>query len=716
MDSLIHNFRKEYKNLYDNYIYYDKEKIKRIFLIFEGKGGSQIISNELIPEKTKIQDFLILNSEMERGMKFVETQLLKLVKENQPISSYLFYFSQYGGSKTQFLNLVQEEINDKITQTITIFIDDLSQLKPSYIFEEIMSQLMHDIGFIRHFNDKKKYTKFFEDIYPIISDINVAMRQSTNLKKAERLMEDLYTDNPKRKEKLIELSDLLHTTILVDKVDILKKIKKLMQKCTENNLVFLFLFDEVDLWIDEDSPELKFSKKVMRISKLLKNLLEFPDHSIKLFFLFACTDRVNKLFQEQQNKFSVRSPTATRLTRIYNNAEKISESGTYGDAIDKALLKLAVLNDITQDDSFRIDETFFNKAVSPLINKYNDIPRRNANSIIIRLLKCYRTLYPALKSGLKNWINYTKKYGNLIQAHLQSILKRLNITFYREDIFIDPEKKLTLDKIDGYFVNYDYKGFKKKIYAEIKLTKEFKEEKSRQVLQWLQIHPEDPFILLIFSPDDLEEIKKRINLYTENKDYKLNLLENLYIIHIKDPYAFCAINGITDTLSDTQSLAKFLDDFSFWFDFFGDFTEQYQEIQNKIGFIRFPPKKTIETEEEKEKDKKKEETEKVELTKEQNNCIQLLTHMQRENSFTKTGRKHKSSIQQIVEEKSMGITNLEKLYKTMKDANLIQKITDSMVTFSIKETDEILDLGLEDFIKELKERFTSKPENILFQY
>jgi len=170
-------------------------------------------------------------------------------------------------------------------------------------------------------------------------------------------------------------------------------------------------------------------------------------------------------------------------------------------------------------------------------------------------------------------------------------------------------------------------------------------------------------------------------------------------------------------MGDSQNLAKFLDDFSFWFDFYGDFTEAYQEVQQKIGLIKYPPKKPVEVGgEEGPKENEGVISEVVELTKEQSSSIQLLTHMLRENGFTTTGRKNKSSIQQIVEKKSMGITNLEKLYKTMKEANLIQKITDSTVTFSIKKGEEILNLGLEEFINELKSRFTSKPKGYLLNF
>lgn len=711
------NFSKEYKNLYNNFIYYDKEKINKIFLIFKGKGGSQTITRDIIPKSTHIQDFLILNSEMERALRYVNTQIIKLSQDTQQTSSFLFYFSQYGGSKTQFLNLVEDEINRKLTKTIIIFINDLTQLKPTYIFEQILAQLMQKIGNIPEFDKIDKYNKFFEEIYPVLSDISVALRQSSNLKKAEELIQDLSTDNPKRKQTLKKLDELLHSTILVDNLEVIKQVSKLMQICSENNLIFLFLFDEVDLWLDEDSSDLRFSKRIMRISKLMKSVLELPDNNIRLFFLFACTDRVNRLFQEQQTQFSVRSPTASRLIRIYNNAEIVSESGTYGDSIGKALLRLAIFFDISQDGRSKIDEDFFNRSIEPLKRKFNDIPRRNCNSIIIRLLKCFKTLYPYIQNGLNNWTIYTDKYGILIQNHLSSILKRLNIKFIQKEIRIDPEGNLSSDKIDGYFISYDYKGLEKRIYVEIKLTKNFTNDKARQFLQWLQLNPEKPFILIVFSPTSKEDIFKEINYHAEKKDYDLNLLKNLHLIHIKDPYAFCAINGINKVMGDSQNLAKFLDDFSFWFNFFGDFTEAYQEVQQKIGFITYPPKKSVEVVTE----GRPEETEGlpsevVELTKEQSSCVQLLTHMSREKEFTATGRKNKSSIQQIVEKKSMGITNLEKLYKTMKEANLIQKITDSTVTFSIKKGEEILNLGLEDFIDELKSRFTSKPKGYLLNF
>jgi len=125
------NFSKEYKNLHNNFIYYDKEKINKIFLIFQGKGGSQTITRDIIPKSTHIQDFIILNSEMERALRYVNTQIIKLSQDTQQTSSFLFYFSQYGGSKTQFLNLVEDEINRKLTKTIIIFINDLTQLKPT---------------------------------------------------------------------------------------------------------------------------------------------------------------------------------------------------------------------------------------------------------------------------------------------------------------------------------------------------------------------------------------------------------------------------------------------------------------------------------------------------------------------------------------------------------------------------------------------------------
>ena len=166
---------------------------------------------------------------------------------------------------------------------------------------------------------------------------------------------------------------------------------------------------------------------------------------------------------------------------------------------------------------------------------------------------------------------------NDIQTHHKDVQIIDNDLFDRVQGMLNERTKYRVKNrefrdIDKKNISYDYKGFEKRIYVEIKLTKKFTDDKARQLLQWLQLNPEKPFILIVFSPTLKEDILKEINIHAEKKDYELNILKNLHLINVSNPYAFCAINGIDKVMGDSQNLAKFLDDFSFWFDFFGDFT------------------------------------------------------------------------------------------------------------------------------------------------
>ena len=52
----------------------------------------------------------------------------------------------------------------------------------------------------------------------------------------------------------------------------------------------------------------------------------------------------------------------------------------------------------------------------------------------------------------------------------------------------------------------------------------------------------------------------------------------------------------------------------------------------------------------------------------------------------------------------------------MKEASIIETITDSSVKFTITQDDEILNLSLEQFIEELKKKFANKAESFLLNF
>lgn len=675
------NLYQEFNTLVSNYSFFEVY-IKKILGIFEGTGDSQIINSDLVPPNFRIKDFIVTSDQIDRGLNIVHKGLREIQEEDAKNSGYLFYFSQYGGSKTQFLNLIADEINANLPNCVTVLFEDIHHINPILIFENIFSQIFHIIARVPQFHeDNENYRKFSRELRQKIAEVQVAIRQSSNLKEAEVILEDLRRiKNPNMLQKINKLDDLLHSTILIDPLLIFNKIISLMQFCSQNGILFLFLFDEVDLWLEERGEDLSFSKDFNRISKIMKYMFEIPDNQIKIFLVFACTDRVNRLFMTMQHKFENISPVASRLNRIYNSAEKVLEPGNYGLKIDKALINLAAFYHLA-NDRVKLDNKLLEQALLVLENKYNSLSRRIANSKILQILNIYKKIYQPLETGLKEWKNNAQYYGNLIQKNLPSILNRLTIKFVREDIPVDPGLGLTRDKIDGFFINYTLDNKEIRTYVEIKLTSNFKGEKSYQVLQFLQLHPEESVVLVIFTPTPLEKVKKEIYEYAENNGYEKEVYSRLYFIYIQNPFAFAPIIGITKVSGDTDKLLEFLEAYANWLEFYSDFSSQYQEIKQKIGIDFIPPEPSPKPEGEPERPDSKPE---IKLNTDQQTCLNLLSQLYHKHKFTESGRVYKSTIRKFIVDNSLGITDVEKYFEIMKQSNIIDKITDKTLSFSAK--------------------------------
>ncbi len=443
------NVFQKYKSIITKFSYRE-ENIKKILRIFDGSGESQIITNEIIPSSFRIKEFLILSNEMERALNIIHNKLREIEENNEISSANMFYFSQYGGSKTQFLNLILNEVNNEIPNCICVLFEDLSRIHPIIMFEKIFNQIFNIITKNpKLMESEKSINEFSNNLRQYIGEVQVAIQQSSNLKKVEEILNELMKiRNPEMKRKINELDKLLHSTILIDSVVILNKIIQLMQFCTQNGIVFLLLFDEVDLWLDEQSEELKFSDNFNRISNLMKILLEIPDNKVKILTIFACTERVNRLFQTSQHILEGRSTVTSRLNRIFNNAEKILESGSYGLKIEDALIRLAAYYHLT-NNRLKIENKYFENVIPVLEFKYKPYSRRMANSKIIQLLNYYKVLSEPLEIGLKNWEKDTLRYGKLIENNISIILKNLTINFVRKDVPVDPTIEYSRDKIDG---------------------------------------------------------------------------------------------------------------------------------------------------------------------------------------------------------------------------------------------------------------------------
>jgi hypothetical protein len=690
---------------------YNEDLAKTAISIFKGEGNAQIITPNLAQKNTRhVQDVIIASRVMENGLKSIHDGIKKLLSDKQQFSGSLFYFSQYGGSKTQFLNYIFDEIQTKISDCIIIMFNDINELNPLILFDKIKQSTYYTIPKLpRLGNDEEAFSNLISKLEGVSSDIFVELRHSSNLQKAKSISGQIRTtlkNNPDIVKKINELDEVLYSTILIDSESIMKKVQDFMREITEMGIVFLFLYDEVDLWIDETSEGITFSDKFNGLNKVMKLLFQSSQESVKVFHVFACTERVNSIFENNRyNGFSKMSPAASRLIQLYDRSDKITESGCYDGKMDIALAKIASFYSIA-NNKFMFDEEFLNQLLESISEKFGNSSRRVVNSQIIKLLKTYHVYHGPMKRGLKEWKDNARKYGNLLQEHITPILNQLNIKFERNDVKINPENPSS-DKIDGCFINYDMDGKEIKTYSEIKLTGNFKKEKAYQAFQWSQLRKE-PIIMIIFCPDSKEDIKKEINTYAIQNGFLPEDTARIKILHIRNPFAFVSIIGVENVMSDHQNLMDFYNTMALWLDMFGNFTDNYHDLKKEIGLsiklpLISPPvadhKNPLQISNEKADD-----VPPVQFTNEQSMCIGLLIKLFQEKKFNPSGKLNKSIIEKVNNDFGLGIGDLEQIYEVMQKYNIVIKINPKQVTFQ----PEIISCdGTNNFLDVCRKYFTS---------
>jgi len=693
----------DYERFCRDFVYLEPY-VKNILSIFEGSGKSQIITKDIIRNSNKkIRDFLILSPTIENAMNYILSDLMDIKSSPEKFSGGLFYFSRYGGSKTQFLNLVSNEIQEKLPDCIVVLFSDINDLDPIQLFNKIKQSAYYAIPTLARFKDNEQnYLDLMNKLESISAEINVDLRQSSNLNKILQkigFVKNRLEKNPQLRKKLEEGIELIQTSILVDSELVVKKILDFMKELTRNGFIFLFLYDEVDLWIEDRAEQLLFSEKFNRLERIMKYIFESSQHEIKLFHLFACTERVNILIKRFRHTFSESSSAGSRFIWIYGHSELVPEPGNYGDKIEEALAKISAFYTLS-NDGFKIDSLLLDETLKQLREYFKIYSRRVANSQIIRILKTYHNLKLPLEKGIKEWRNNTEKYGRLIQYHLDRILNQINIKFVRQDIPIQPERSDS-DKIDGYFINYDENEKEIKTHVEIKLTKRFTGDKAYQALQWSQVKRE-PIVLLIFSPDSIDEINQQIIDYAEKKGFTLEDTNRIKILNIENQYSFSPIIGVENVLSNHSKLLEFYSNYAFWLDSFGQFTNNYQKLRISLGLSYAKPVKKEEKEE-------YEDEEEEELTPEDRICIDLLVKLYKKNKLSKSGRLAKTTVENINKEFSLGISNLDKICDLMQKNGLITKINPSTVNFS----PDILKIShLENFVQICENKFKHKSPDL----
>ncbi len=688
--------------------FYLKNNIPGIYNVLVGNGASQIITEEIIPNNSLIRTFLTLSPMMERSLSSVMDGIKSISESSTDYLSSFFYITQYGGSKTQFIHMVINEINQNEESCICINFEEISKITPTNFFNELFREILRKLAKISKFrNDKSYYQNFYSKFNQIVSRIHFLLQQSKNLEEILKILNDLSrsVDSPSKK-KLETLRSILYSSILVDPKAILNEIIALMQHCTEFDIVFVIFFDEVDHWINDSSQDFHFNSKFLQREEILQSIFELHNHKVNVQFVFACTQRIHHYIETFQKDISDRSAAGSRLIKIIEQTKKIGESGTYGGTTANALQKISALYYYAKNFS-QFDDRFFASTEPILEKKYGYYSRRICNSKIIHLITAFHILHNALTTGWTSWEKNPTKFGNMWQKFLNLIVEPININFIRKDIYIDPTRQKIKKKIDGYFLIPTLQETDLKIYVEIKFAKQFTPDKAEQAIKWLSIHPKERIIMVIFSPSKLERIKEQIMNYCIKDNFPPELIKGIEIIHIENPYAFCGIWGIENFLAKPDQLREITQALGIWVNFYGNFASQYQEIIQRIKTLDyykpiFAPKEHDDTQSPEDTDEFNIDN----LNPEQRTYYDFLRFLFSKKKFSKTGRMGKTKLQDLIKKTAFGISDHEACIEFLFRYQIITDISKKTVVFSPSYFGMSI---LKEFENDIIKKFKRKP-------
>ncbi|NVM04639.1 MAG: hypothetical protein HWN67_20110 [Candidatus Helarchaeota archaeon] len=419
-------YKKDYK-IESKKLNIPRDMAVKILNIFSSPSSKVLTSKDLESEfrDINLKQVLILSEKMEKALKFVKDRIFDI---NQPSSisnqACMFYTTDFGGSKTQFIHLVLEEVldewkNDSEINVIPISFQNLGQVDVYELKKQVLAIILKTLSELL---DTDKELHIYNKIIDLTTKAGISSKSHSILISIKELVSDI---NHKNVQTILELLNILP---IYDDEQLFEFIAELMTIASQKGITFLFCFDEMDAWLSDDSTDFKldFYKRATFLQKLFD-----LGSKIKLFYLFAVTERVINLLKSVQ-KTDPREAAITRLASYLNDSLSgsmkkdafsilIREDGKYiGQDAKTAILRFLRLFDIA--GKFKIADIIFKSIIQPIINQIDGILlRRYANTQIISILEVYTQIITFLTEGFKK-LNLPSSYAMGIGTEMQEVL------------------------------------------------------------------------------------------------------------------------------------------------------------------------------------------------------------------------------------------------------------------------------------------------------
>ncbi len=500
-------------------------------------SGSEILRSEHLESggyKIPLNTILIMSEQMKRSIRVFTENIRKIGSSEKMETGSQFYITDFGGSKTQFIELIKSIINENkerdeppFNRIIPVVFNGSIDLTAQYLGEKIE----HDTARIltRQLEILQREPLFnidphaFENFMNFLLEFRKVKTAPEHLERIHTLLSEIDRITGNSLGMRIKISNIrqeLSQLPIIDEERLLKIVLDIMEYASKYRIVYLFFFDECDDWLAKiEEEELKWDPNFLKRQYFFRKLYDRISN-LRLYQIYCFTPRVHEALRSEK------SDTAPGIQRISSDLIKVSSVGSYiqireqgvyqgEEAIEATLKWLILLEKIYQP----ADREIFNSFLPKLIEKIDSkLSRRKANSTIISSLRAFIQLTEDIKNGQYQYNiaernpTYYITIGNIIEKTFSSYLNFLNFNFLKKHHDVGGGRK-----IDGQFMSV--KGGDIELFAEIKSFKDhssFNQNKAEQVINCVKT-PNTKAVFFLFCRDLTEEFVK--NKFYEWKNY-----------------------------------------------------------------------------------------------------------------------------------------------------------------------------------------------------
>ena len=559
---------KNYATLKDSLRNVSKDISQRILKVLE-VSGSEILRPEHLESagsKISLKSVLVLSEEMKRSISIFNENISKIGNSDEMETGSQFYITDFGGSKTQFIELIKSIIDENIERdeppfdrliplTFNGSIDLTAHNLGEKIEHDTARILTRQLEILKRDPTSKVDPHAFENFMNLLLEFRKVKNAPEHLEKIQNNLADierLSDGSTGLRMRISNIRQELSQLPIIDEERLLNIVLDIMEFASKYKIIYIFFFDECDDWLAKIEEESKWDPNFLKRQYFFRKLYDRISN-LRLYQIYCFTPRVHEILRSE------RSDTAPGIQRISSDLIKVSATGSYvqireqgvyqGIEATEAVLKWLVLLEKVYQQA---DKEIFISFLDVLIDKVeNKLSRRKANSTIISSIKSYIQLTDDIKNG-QNQYNMADRnpshyltIGNIIEKAFASYLNFLNFNFLKKHQDVGDGYK-----IDGRFMSVV--GDETEIYAEIKSFKEpssFSFDKAEQVIHCVK-NPKSKAIFFLFCKELSEEFVH--NKFHEWKNYgKIPYnakIENIVFIVIQDQTLLNSLVGFEQVL------------------------------------------------------------------------------------------------------------------------------------------------------------------------